>query len=1274
TDVFQASSAAVSIKSALFVAWGQLLTYDISLTIDNSTEPFDVPCNDVVDVWCPLGASSDEISFDRSNAGMDNNSVRSPINYATAYINLDFVYGRNELDAEELRTLEGGMMNITENGVPFRNADGTWLVAPYLGYEGDEGIFQACRGWTIAAFQHVTDNDFLILLLGGSIFDYSEENKSRRRLGDVRESSYDERLSSPGVARSRRRLSDNYSDEDYDDSVNVGADVFFTTVAAAALESSLPATVRVVSEGYFSTDDDNIELVVAREDMAGLFERNDVGDILRGALLSPALSVNTYYVAAVTNLSPLFKLPVDAVQRGRDHGLPTYNAAREASHSDARSATDFSEVTSDVDLAALLSNSYGGGIDNLDALTGALAESSSPKSGSLLGELLHASWVEQLSRTIAGDRLHHQHERPIEDLRLTTLSGLIERTTNVTDLPLAVFGVPGVAICGGNCETFGQSEATLSDSFAISWELIDDENIALTLRAKGIGSEGMMGIGWGGNTMYTAQDYAICEVLSEDEAECIDRSSVSSRSVPPPDNVDPSLTVTGVTVGEEWTTVTFVRPRSALDDQDYDVGQDIDGGVDTNVIYAFRKGAGLGQHPNANRGAAAVNFATGDVETECDDNLMFVSLHGALMLVAWLLIAPLGIYFIRYRKGDTIRWAGREWYEMREELMIVASEAVLPLGITAYFHIWAGRFAYVAGVVQCYRGLELVSADDNLVFSAGDGLDLKLGTFGKVQDYVFPVWFAVIAVSFLVCEGRKQYYRYFRKGAAKGCGCVEVINDEYYAEGGATMDRLVPRIERAPLYTVAEFNDKVKSGSSETRLAPVARTKNGPRATRAGREWGSGSDAGKKAPHRCERKGCAPSIEDGFSRRRPSGELHLEMASLTEDTVIRPNGQRCASFEAPHLCLNILSELPSVPPATPCRDSWSTSRSLLERFHVCPLLFRERLEGSVGDNLPSDRPVYRYIFQCPGPAQALVQAITGVCYVNMQGVIQRAYNAYAVRVQGLEPTTPGGERVDGDKAGGLGAGELRILPARETSEGMLCVETRIRLYPDGAMSKLLDELAGHRDNPAVRLQGPFVIQKLVPPPLHRNVVMIAAGTGINPMVQQIRDYVASSETEAAVAGRPSRARLVLLWQATHQADLYGFDEIRVMQARRALNPSAGQLEATVLISGDHRRVNIPGLTFRNKAWAAKSNTVEPCLASPALSLRGSCTSRPIKALARPPRTPWEEAPVRSPNPGKCGDEESYGKVVVSGPRGFVSYVETLLAEMGVPPESLVLLD
>lgn len=32
-----------------------------------------------------------------------------------------------------------------------------------------------------------------------------------------------------------------------------------------------------------------------------------------------------------------------------------------------------------------------------------------------------------------------------------------------------------------------------------------------------------------------------------------------------------------------------------------------------------------------------------------------------------------------------MKWAGLEWYEMHEELMVVASEAVLPLGVTAVF-------------------------------------------------------------------------------------------------------------------------------------------------------------------------------------------------------------------------------------------------------------------------------------------------------------------------------------------------------------------------------------------------------------------------------------------------------------------------------------------------------------------------------------------------------------------------------------------------------------
>lgn len=63
-----------------------------------------------------------------------------------------------------------------------------------------------------------------------------------------------------------------------------------------------------------------IELAEATEDMAGVIDRNGLGPILRGAILSPTLKIDAHFSAAVSTTSPLYKLPVDAVQRGRDHG------------------------------------------------------------------------------------------------------------------------------------------------------------------------------------------------------------------------------------------------------------------------------------------------------------------------------------------------------------------------------------------------------------------------------------------------------------------------------------------------------------------------------------------------------------------------------------------------------------------------------------------------------------------------------------------------------------------------------------------------------------------------------------------------------------------------------------------------------------------------------------------------------------------------------------------------------------------------------------------
>lgn len=146
SEVFTSAAGTGSPKNALFVAFGQLLTIDMSLTLANTSEPFNIPCNAAVDIWCPEGAASDPIPFYRSSASLSSTSTslfttysseldsilleptRNPINYATAFLDLDFLYGRDETTAESLREKEGGYMLLDDNELPFFNADGTWKV------------------------------------------------------------------------------------------------------------------------------------------------------------------------------------------------------------------------------------------------------------------------------------------------------------------------------------------------------------------------------------------------------------------------------------------------------------------------------------------------------------------------------------------------------------------------------------------------------------------------------------------------------------------------------------------------------------------------------------------------------------------------------------------------------------------------------------------------------------------------------------------------------------------------------------------------------------------------------------------------------------------------------------------------------------------------------------------------------------------------------------------------------------------------------------------
>ncbi|CBN77793.1 hypothetical protein Esi_0069_0062 [Ectocarpus siliculosus] len=193
----------------------------------------------------------------------------------------------------------------------------------------------------------------------------------------------------------------------------------------------------------------------------------------------------------------------------------------------------------------------------------------------------------------------------------------------------------------------------IHQSYMLAWnqsDLVDEGgDMFITLSARGIEAQGMITIGFGGLSMETTDDFVIYVVESETSAECTDHSGPGGRSKPPPDDEENNeLEVVRMSVDGQWTGVTFALSGEGTDDSDYPLSDDIYPSQDTSIIYAWRSGDGIGKHPNSQRGAAQINLKDGSVADEqCSDSSEYYSLHGALLLVAWMRIAPYEIYQAR---------------------------------------------------------------------------------------------------------------------------------------------------------------------------------------------------------------------------------------------------------------------------------------------------------------------------------------------------------------------------------------------------------------------------------------------------------------------------------------------------------------------------------------------------------------------------------------------------------------------------------------------------
>jgi hypothetical protein len=177
-----------------------------------------------------------------------------------------------------------------------------------------------------------------------------------------------------------------------------------------------------------------------------IVEEAGVEPILRGLSIQKAEEVDPLVIGQVQNF--LFGSPgaggLDLVsfniQRGRDHGLPSYNQAR--IDYGLPPASSFQDITSNTDFQRRLTRAYAT-VDDIDPWVGAVSEDHA--AGAMVGPLLLAIVSDQFRRTRDGDRFWYETALPaalVEWVKTQTLAMVIERNTAIgQELPSDVFTV-----------------------------------------------------------------------------------------------------------------------------------------------------------------------------------------------------------------------------------------------------------------------------------------------------------------------------------------------------------------------------------------------------------------------------------------------------------------------------------------------------------------------------------------------------------------------------------------------------------------------------------------------------------------------------------------------------------------------------------------------------------------------------------------------------------------------------------------------------------------
>jgi len=453
------------INTNLFVMWGQFVDHDMDRSQGSTPSEFAVIEIPTCDPWMdPECFGGEIILFERSDydpeTGDEPGDPRQQRNDLTAFIDGSVVYGSWEERVNAIRTFEGGKL-ITiphpegellpqNDDLPpedFQDMDNTNFGLPVdvLFVAGDDRANEHL-GLTALHTLFVREHNRLADIVADEHPTWTDEEifQHVRKLvgGIIQHITYEEWLPvllGPEALPAYRG---------YDPTVNPGISNEFATFAFRFGHTMVNPFILRLDESGNEIPEGHLLLRDAFFAPERLINEGGIDPILRGLAVAGSQKPDAKIVDELRNFlftDPLV-FPLDLaslnIQRGRDHGMGSYNEIR--MDLGLAPAEDFSDISSDPQRQQELSTAYEGDVDLVDPWVGGLSEDLVP--GAQLGELFVEIIVDQFTRLRDGDRFWYEIDEDlsasdIELIESSTLAEVIRRNTSIEAIQDQVFYV-----------------------------------------------------------------------------------------------------------------------------------------------------------------------------------------------------------------------------------------------------------------------------------------------------------------------------------------------------------------------------------------------------------------------------------------------------------------------------------------------------------------------------------------------------------------------------------------------------------------------------------------------------------------------------------------------------------------------------------------------------------------------------------------------------------------------------------------------------------------